>query len=132
MNLNSLPLTLYHTLMFKLFRYWHNWKDSDYDQLAGALVSGHLIECSAYVTGGNFSGFTRYEMEEFYEPGFPIAEIEKDGSCVITKNPNTGGMVTTETVRCQLLYELQGNIYLHSDVKAYLNNVSVEAVGKDR
>jgi hypothetical protein len=82
--------------------------------------------------GGNFSGFTRYDIEDFYEPGFPIAELEKDGSCVITKNPNTGGMVTVDTVRCQLLYELQGNIYLHSDVKSNLNNVSVTSVGKDR
>lgn len=82
--------------------------------------------------GGNFSGFTRYDIEEFYEPGFPIAEIEMDGSCVITKNLSTGGMVTTETVRCQFLYELQGNIYLHSDVKAYLDDISVESVGKDR
>jgi hypothetical protein len=84
------------------------------------------------VSGGNFSGFTRYDIEKFYEPGFPIAEIESDGSCVITKNPNTGGMVTVDTVRCQLLYELQGNIYLHSDVKAYLHDVSVTSVGKDR
>jgi hypothetical protein len=82
--------------------------------------------------GGNFSGFTRYPIETFYEPGFPIAEIAKDGSCVITKNPTTGGMVTQDTVRCQLLYELQGNIYLHSDVKAYLNDVSVTQLEKDR
>lgn len=112
--------------------YWHGWKDTDYDFLAGALVAGHLIECTAYVTGGNFSGFTRYAMDTFIEPGYPIAEIEADGSCVVTKHDGTGGLVTTDTVRCQLLYELQGNIYLHSDVKAYLDNVDIQEIGKDR
>lgn len=112
--------------------YWHSWKDTDYDRLAGALISGHLIECSAYVTGGNFSGFTEYEQEVFIEPGFPIAEIESDGSCVIAKHENTGGLINEDTVRCQFLYELQGNIYLNSDVKAYLHNVTVKSIGKNR
>jgi hypothetical protein len=112
--------------------YWHNWSDTSYDELAGALVAGHLIECSAYVAGGNFSGFTDYDIETFYEPGFPIAEIANDGSCVICKHDGTGGVINVDTVRCQLLYELQGNVYLHSDVKAYLDDVVVEEVGKDR
>ena len=68
----------------------------------------------------------------FVEPGFPIAEIEADGSCVITKHENTGGIINEDTVRCQFLYELQGSIYLNSDVKAYLNDVKVKSVGKDR
>jgi hypothetical protein len=112
--------------------YWHSWKDTDYNQLAGSLIAGHLIECSAYSTGGNFSGFTEYDLETFIEPGFPIAEIDADGTCVIGKHLGTGGMITEDTIRCQFLYELQGNIYLHSDVKAYLNNVVVTLVGKDR
>ncbi|KAF9895324.1 hypothetical protein FE257_000228 [Aspergillus nanangensis] len=112
--------------------YWHNWSETDYDKLAGALVAGHLIECSAYVTGGNFSGFDRYPLDNLVAPGFPIAEIEDDGSCVITKHPNTQGMVTTDTVRCQFLYELQGSIYLNSDVSARIDNVVVEEVGTDR
>lgn len=111
--------------------YWHSWDDTDYDELAGALVAGHLIECSAYACGGNFSGFTDYGLETFVQPGFPIADISADGSCVITKHPGTGGMVTPDTIRCQLLYELQGNIYLHSDVKAYLDNVSIVGAGED-
>lgn len=112
--------------------YWHNWSDTNYDQLAGALIAGHLIECTAYVTGGNFSGFTEHDKEIFVEPGFPIAEIEKDGSCVITKHEGTGGLVIEDTVKCQFLYELQGSVYLNSDVKAYLNDVTVKQVGKDR
>lgn len=112
--------------------YWHNWSATDYNFLAGALISGHLIECSSYVCGGNFSGFTEYPLEIFLEPGFPIAEIAGDGSCVITKHIGTGGMVTVDTVRCQFLYELQGSVYLNSDVKAYLNDVQVEEMGEDR
>jgi hypothetical protein len=97
------------------------------------LVSpSHFSNSELTLSGGNFSGFTRYKIENFLEPGFPIAEIGNDGSCVITKNPNTGGMVTVDTVRCQLLYELQGNIYLHSDVKAYLHDVAITSIGKDR
>ena len=112
--------------------YWHSWSDTDYDRLAGALIAGHLIECSAYVTGGNFSGFTEYDQEIFIEPGFPISEIESNGTCTITKHGGTGGIINVDTVRCQFLYELQGSIYLNSDVKAYLNDVKIEQVGKDR
>jgi hypothetical protein len=112
--------------------YWHSWSDTSYNALAGALISGHLIECSAYVTGGNFSGFTEHAQQTFIEPGFPIAEIEADGSCTISKHEGTGGMINVDTVRCQFLYELQGSVYLNSDVKAYLNNVVVRQVGKDR
>jgi hypothetical protein len=112
--------------------YWHSWSETDYDRLAGALVAGHLIECSAYVTGGNFSGFDRYPIEKFVKPGFPIAEIESDGSCIITKHSNTDGMVDVDTVRSQFLYELQGNVYLNSDVSAILDNIAIEQTGRDR
>ncbi|KAL5355591.1 hypothetical protein BJX96DRAFT_184202 [Aspergillus floccosus] len=112
--------------------YWYDWDEIDYDKLAGALVAGHLIECSAYVTGGNFSGFDKYPLENLVAPGFPIAEIEDDGSCIITKHPNTQGMVNADTVRCQFLYELQGSIYLNSDISARVDNIVVEEVGKDR
>ncbi|UPL00897.1 hypothetical protein LCI18_011831 [Fusarium solani-melongenae] len=115
--------------------YWWSWSDTDYDQLAGGLVAGHLIECSAYVTGGNYAGFTEAKYggwQNFTHPGFPIAEVDADGSCVITKHPGTGGFVDEDTVKCQLLYELQGNIYLHSDSKAVLDEVTVKQVGPDR
>ncbi|CRK39587.1 hypothetical protein BN1723_015530 [Verticillium longisporum] len=112
--------------------YWWSWTNTDYDQLAAALIAGHTIECSAYVTGGNFAGFEAYNLEAFVEPGFPIAEVARDGSCVITKHAGTGGMVNVDTCRSQLLYELQGHVYLNSDVKAYLNQVVMEQVGADR
>ena len=95
--------------------YWHGWSDSDYDSLAGALVAGHLIECSAYVTGSNFSGFTDFPIELFLDLPFGIAEIDKDGTCVIMKHENTNGIVNVDVVKCQFLYELQGDIYLNSE-----------------
>jgi hypothetical protein len=96
--------------------YWHGWSDTSYDALAGALVAGHLIECSAYVTGSNFSGFTEFPIEQFLDLPFGIAEVDRDGSCVITKHENTNGLVNVDVVKCQFLYELQGDIYLNSEL----------------
>lgn len=112
--------------------YWHSWKDTDYDELAQALIAGHLIECSGYVTGSNFAGFYEYPLDELYDISFGIAEIEKDGGCVFTKHDGKNGFVSEDTVKCQFLYELQGNVYLNSDVKAILDGVQVEEVSKNR
>jgi hypothetical protein len=112
--------------------YWHSWSAEDYDQLAGALIAGHLIECSAYVTGANFSGFSGLPQDLFIDPGFPIAEIASDGTCIITKHLGTGGIVNIDTVKCQFLYELQGNVYLHSDCRAVLDDVMIELISKNR
>lgn len=112
--------------------YWHSWSATDYDSLGGSLIAGHLIECSAYVTGGNFSGFTQYPEDTFVDPGFPIAEIHADGSCTITKHEGTGGMITKDTVISQFLYEIQGNHYLNSDVAAVLHNVTVTQESENR
>ena len=112
--------------------WWHSWSETDYNELAGAFVAGHLIECSAYVTGANFAGFTDYDLESLIDVGFPIAEIERDGTCVITKHLDTKGIVNVDTVTCQFLYELQGDAYLNSDVKAILHDVQIEQVGLSR
>lgn len=112
--------------------WWHGWAESDFDALAGALVAGHLIECSTYVTGANFAGAHRHPPAAFVGLGLPIAEVAADGTCVVTKHGRLGGFVTADTVRCQLLYELQGNVYLNSDVKADLAGVVVVARGRDR
>jgi hypothetical protein len=112
--------------------WWYKWRSNDFDQLAGALIAGHLIECSGYVTGSNFAGFYEYPLDELYDTTFGIAEIEKDGTCVITKHDAKNGFVSEDTVKCQFLYELQGNVYLNSDVKAYLNGVRVNGEGKNR
>ncbi|KAF4415455.1 DUF1446 domain [Fusarium acutatum] len=112
--------------------YWWSWRNTNYNELAGALVAGHLIECSAYVTGGNFAGFDAFHLENFVDPGFPIAEIAQDGSCVITKHEGTSGMVTVDTCKSQLVYELQGDVYINSDAKAYLEDIEMDQVGQDR
>ncbi|RDA84362.1 hypothetical protein CP532_2598 [Ophiocordyceps camponoti-leonardi (nom. inval.)] len=112
--------------------WWYEWAESDFDRLAGALIAGHLIECSTYVTGANFAGAFRHPPSTFVNMGLPIAEISVDGDCVVTKHDGTGGLVNVDTVRCQLLYELQGNIYLNSDVKADIQDIQVTPQGKDR
>jgi len=110
--------------------WWHGWAPSDLDALAGAVVAGHIIECGPQATGGNFSGFTA--IDGMIHPGFPIAEVAADGSAVITKHAGHGGAVTTDTVTAQLLYEIQGPLYLNPDVTVDLRTVRVEAVDPDR
>jgi hypothetical protein len=112
--------------------FWHKWSDIDYNRLAGSLVAGHLIECSAYVTGSNFSGFDEYPLETFVDLSFGIAEISNDGTAVITKHEGTNGLVNVDNVKCQFLYELQGGIYLNSCVSADTTNIKMEQVGKNR
>lgn len=112
--------------------HWHGWADDAFDELAGALLAGHLIECSTYVTGGNFAGFDRYATKDLLNLSCPIAEVDATGACVITKHDALHGFVTTDTVKCQLLYELQGNMYLNSDVKADLTEVRLYRIGENQ
>ncbi|MET7960609.1 acyclic terpene utilization AtuA family protein [Micromonospora zamorensis] len=109
----------------------YGWGRDDLDQLAGATVAGHLIECGAQVTGGNFSFFTELP-DGGHRPGFPIAEVSADGSTVLTKHPGTGGAVTVETVTAQLLYEVGGPAYLGPDVVTRLDTVTLRPDGPDR
>ncbi len=107
------------------------WAPSDFDALAGATVAGHVIECSAQATGGNYAFFTELNLDG--RPfGFPIAELDADGSCVITKHPDTGGAVTVGTVTAQLLYEVTGARYAGPDVTTRLDTVRLEQQAPDR
>jgi Acyclic terpene utilisation family protein AtuA len=106
------------------------WAHSDLDTLAGAVAAGHVIECGAQATGGNYPFFT--EIADVRRPGFPIAEMYPDGSSVITKHPGTGGAVTIGTVTAQLLYEVTGARYPGPDVTLRLDTLSVAADGTDR
>ncbi|MFC9663059.1 acyclic terpene utilization AtuA family protein [Nocardia sp. NPDC127606] len=106
------------------------WGRNDYDALAGAVVAGHVIECSTQATGGNFAFFT--ELGDIGRPGFPIAEIRRDGSCVITKHDGTGGAVTVDTVEAQLMYEIQSARYAGPDVTTRLDSIVLSQEGKDR
>ena len=116
---------------------WHHgWSRTDLDQLAGGVVAGHIIECSAQVTGGNYSFFHeidgRNEVGGRARFGFPWAEVAADGSCVIGKHDGTGGVVNVETVTSQLLYEIGGHEYLGPDVTARFDTIEVEQVERDR
>ncbi|MEV0714117.1 acyclic terpene utilization AtuA family protein [Asanoa sp. NPDC050611] len=109
----------------------YGWSRDDFDALAGATVAGHVIECGAQATGGNFSFFTELP-DGAHRPGFPIAEVAADGSCVITKHPGTGGAVTVETVTAQLLYEIDAPAYLGPDVVTRLDTAVLRQQGPDR
>jgi hypothetical protein len=107
------------------------WSPEQYDELAGAMVAGHIIECGTQATGGNFSGFRSFEHDA--RPlGFPIAEVAADGSSVITKHRDTGGAVTRDTVTAQLVYEIGGPTYLGPDVSARLDTIELAEDGPDR
>ena len=107
------------------------WNDTDYDRLAGATVAGHLIECGTQVTGGISTDWLDVPHAAHF--GFPIVEVENDGSCVVTKPRGTGGCVTELTVKEQLLYEIgdPGN-YLSPDVTVSFLTLAVDDIGNDR
>jgi hypothetical protein len=113
----------------------HGWSTTSYDELAGAVVAGHVIECGAQATGGNFSGFrslVKNGMDPTVPLGFPVAEIAADGSSVITKHDGTGGAVTVDTVTAQLVYEIQTTRYLNPDVTTDLASIQLAQEGPDR
>ena len=106
------------------------WRRHDWDQLAGAVVAGHVIECGAQATGGNYAFFS--EVPGLEHPGFPIAEVSADGSTVVTKHPGTGGEVSVGTVTSQLLYEIGGPLYANPDVVADFSTIRLEQLAPDR
>jgi hypothetical protein len=107
----------------------YGWARDDYDALAGAVAAGHVIECGAQATGGNYAFFTEHRLGV---PGFPIAEIDADGSSVITKHDGTGGVVNVGTVTAQLLYEITGARYAGPDVTTRFDTMSLTQEGPDR
>jgi hypothetical protein len=107
------------------------WSPEQHDELAGAVVAGHVVECGTQATGGNFSGFL--DLPRDARPlGFPIAEISSDGSSVITKHGGTGGLVSVDTVTAQLMYEVQSTHYLGPDVTVDLTSIQLSGDGADR
>lgn len=110
---------------------WHyGWKPDDWNALAGAVVVGHILECGTQATGGNYAFFN--EVPGLEHPGFPIAELSSDGSAVITKHHDTGGLVSVGTVTAQLLYEIDAPRYANADVVARFDSIELEDVGPDR
>jgi hypothetical protein len=110
----------------------HGWAWDDWDRLAAGVVVGHLMECSGQVAGGNYSG-AWWENPAPARIGFPIAEVDADGTAVITKPEAAGGMVTFDTVREQLLYEVHDPArYLSPDVVADFTSLTLDDLGGDR
>ena len=110
---------------------WHHqWRRDDFDALAGGVVAGHVIECGAQVTGGNYSFFR--EVPGMARVGFPWVEVAEDGSSVVGKHDGTGGEVSIGTVTSQLLYEIGGPSYLGPDVSARFDTIHLDQIAKDR
>jgi hypothetical protein len=109
------------------------WSQQDYDLMARGTVIGHLLECGGQLTGGFFADPGKKDVEGLAFLGFPIAEIQSDGSALLTKLPGTGGALTLRTVKEQLLYEVMDpSSYVTPDVVADFTTVSLREDGKDR
>ncbi len=110
----------------------YGWRPEDLDLLAAGSLAGHLIECGPQATGGNYTDWHEV-ADTLHEVGYPIAEIEEDGSFVITKPAGTGGCVTIGSVGEQLLYEIgDPKAYELPDVICDFTEVSLEQVDIDR
>ncbi|MBN9792706.1 exopolyphosphatase [Pseudonocardia sp. TMWB2A] len=110
--------------------WWHGWERTDFDAIAGAMAAGHVIECGPQATGGNYSFFE--EITDRRYPGFPIAEVAADGSSVITKHADTGGLVSPGTVTAQLLYEIAEPAYPGPDAVAHFDSLQLTQDGEHR
>jgi len=106
------------------------WSQTDWDHLAAGIVAGHIIECGTQCTGGNFTDWPL--VKTYRRMGFPLVEVEEDGSFVVTKHPNTGGLVSVHTVAEQIVYEIGPPAYLTPDVVARFDSVTLEQEGPDR
>jgi len=109
----------------------HGWAADDWDRLAAGTIVGHILECGAQATGGNFSRF--WEVPELWNVGYPIAEVAADGGFTVTKHPGTGGLVSVDTVSEQLVYEMgDPTAYITPDVTADFTSIRLEQQGEDR
>ncbi len=107
------------------------WPLNDWDRLSAGVVAGHILECGAQATGGNLTDWR--EVPSFHHMGFPIAEFEADGSFVVGKHPETGGVVNAKTVTAQLVYEMgDPSLYVSPDVIADFSGIRLIPEGVDR
>lgn len=111
--------------------YEFDWSFDDYDKMAAGTIAGHIIECGAQVSGGNFTDWEA--VDDFVNIGFPIIEAKPDGNFYVTKHEGTGGMISEQTVKEQLLYEIGDPAeYITPDCIADFTSVKLESDGKDR
>ncbi len=110
------------------------WRWDDWDRLAQGLTVGHLLECSGQASGGNFGAAGEWQrIRDFLHLGYAIAEVSEDGSAIITKASGTGGRVSFDTVRQQLLYEVHNpHAYMSPDVVLDMGTLKLEDEGGDR
>jgi len=108
-----------------------NWSFNDYNKLAAGTIAGHIIECGAQVSGGNFTDWEK--VDDFIDIGFPIIEAKPDGNFYVTKHEGTGGLVSEQTVKEQLLYEIgDPKEYITPDVIADFTSINLEPVEENR
>jgi len=109
------------------------WPMDDWNLLGQGTLAGHLLECAGQITGGYFADPPYKDIPDLARLGFPIGEVGEDGSLVVTKVEGSGGAVTAQTCKEQLLYEVHDPTqYLQPDVTADFSHVKVEEIGKDR
>jgi hypothetical protein len=109
------------------------WAADDWDRLARATMAGHLLECGAQVCGGYYADPGIKDVPDLADVGYPIAEIDADGDCILVKAAGTGGCLDEHTVKEQLLYELHDpSAYLTPDVTADITEATVTRLGVDR
>lgn len=107
------------------------WAVDDWDRLASGIIAGHILECGAQSTGGNYTDW--HEVGSFDNIGYPIVEMHADGSFIVTKHDGTGGIVNAKSVKEQLVYEMgDPSAYLTPDVTVDFGSIEVEEVGPDR
>lgn len=113
--------------------YEFGWKEDEYDKLAKGIVAGHLLECGAQVCGGYYADPGYKDVPDLWNIGFPIADIYEDGEINLSKLEKSGGVISTETCKEQLIYEIHDpKNYLTPDIIADFSEISVEDMGKDR
>ncbi|MEM7128066.1 MAG: acyclic terpene utilization AtuA family protein [Chloroflexota bacterium] len=111
----------------------YGWSSNDWQRLGSGTLIGHLLECAAQVTGGYFADPGFKDVSDLAYVGFPLAEVHEDGSAVITKLPDTGGCVTLQTVKEQLLYEIHDpSAYSTPDVVADFSTAQLSQQAPDR
>lgn len=119
------------SLVLAPLMYEFGWAMDDYDKLAAGTVMGHILECGPQCTGGNYSDWR--QVKDFARIGYPVCEAKADGSFVVTKHENTGGLVSIETVGSQLLYELgDPENYLSPDCVVDFTAIELSSDGEDR